>query len=137
MPPTNDFNTDNPLYVIHPHHRNGMRTKSQWTIPQPEEMSCFSDSYLTIWRTHGAGWGLHVINLTPNFLGISKDQLRNLFIAKFVCKAGQQEWHGYPADHQIHTQDRPTTEILNSWLNSNILPAAKIRKISKGQPCSL
>jgi hypothetical protein len=125
------------MYTVHPHHRNGNPHKSQWTINKGEEVVCFENARLYCWLIVDNGWGLHLIDKRPHCLGVGKDRHRRLFVAKFVGKLATDEWHGYPADHVINFRDIPPAPVLQSWLEKNLVRAAKIRKISKGQPCSL
>ncbi|MBS1963098.1 MAG: hypothetical protein JST04_12860 [Bdellovibrionales bacterium] len=124
-------------YLPHSHHRNGMAGKSQWSIAINEEVECFRDAVHGQWFFQGDGWGLHRILGQAAHLGVAKDRRTKLFLAKFVNKTSQTVWHGYPADHQNNQQDIPAVEVQRIWLESQILPPPKIRKIARGQPCSL
>jgi len=62
---------------------------------------------------------------------------RKLLLGKFIGGEPSNTWHGYPADHVQNSQDIPPASILRQWLESKILRPAQIRKISKGQKCSL
>ncbi|QOJ27756.1 MAG: hypothetical protein HRU80_02295 [Ignavibacteriales bacterium] len=125
----------NICYRSHPHHRNGANNKSQWTITAMQEFECFRRCLTENWIKEQIGWGLHFSDTSSvQYLGIDQNGTKQLFIAKFV---GGQNWHGYPIDYQRCTDDIPDTEILNKWLNLSIFPPTKIRKITKGQPCSL
>jgi len=123
-------------YQCHPHHRNGNRNKSQWSINPPEEVACFQKTWDEDWFADDIGWGIHLVSAVANYLGIARDRTTQLIVAKFVCKNKQSEWHGYPADHTT-SADRPADEILGRWLADQSLPPAKIRKLQKGEPCSL
>jgi hypothetical protein len=130
------------MYIINPHHRNSNTNKSQWTISVGDEIGCFNHAKHQNWLTANKGWGLHIVNSAPNWLGVAQDQTTQLFVAKFVgnpsnSAASGTEWHGYPANYRVNNQDIPDEDILQKWLNTNILPAAKIRKLAKGQPCNL
>ncbi|MDT3777058.1 hypothetical protein PJI16_05730 [Nitrospira sp. MA-1] len=128
------------MYAPNPSHRNGNNRKSQWIIPQTQEIDCFSKAESNGWLYQHEGWGLHCPNGAPVFLGRLARSHKETFIAKFVNSRSTRQqalWHGYPADHQNNAQDIPETEILKKWLMLNLLKAAKIRKIIKGQPCSL
>jgi hypothetical protein len=85
----------------------------------------------------GVGWGLHLPNATVEYLGVDCSGTYSLFIAKFVDGNRKGHWHGYPGDPQRHAADIPNPDVLRSWLDDKILSAAKIRKIARGQPCSL
>lgn len=125
-------------YLPHPHHRDGNRNKSQWTIVENDEVKVFNFAIASSWISGTSAWGVYLSDGNNlNYLGISKDRSRTLFLAKFVNKTNQTQWHGYPADHQINCQDIPAMDIQRRWLEANILSPAKIRKIAKGQPCNL
>jgi hypothetical protein len=130
------------MYVINPHHRNGNKSKSQWTISEADEVESFSSARKQGWILDEKGWGLHMINNRPAWLGIAKDRTTQLFIAKFVgnpCTGSSSgvEWHGYPADYRNNHHDIPEEGILRKWLSESTLSPAKVRKIAKGQPCNL
>lgn len=125
------------VYRLNPDHRNGTGGKSQWTIPPPDEVRCFRQADDRAWLSVNVGWGLHMPDGGPQFLGISEDRSRALFVAKFVASEAPVAWHGYPADHQRHPQDIPAPSVLKAWLDLDLLNPAKIRKLSRGQPCSL
>lgn len=127
---------DGVSYLCHPHHRQSNRKKSQWSITPPEEVACFKRTWEENWFADDTGWGLHVVNAVTAYLGIARDGVTELIIAKFVCGNQQSEWHGYPADHTV-SSDRPADEVFRRWLAANSLPPAKIRKLQKGEPCTL
>src|SRR5215469_5110408 len=136
-PPVQQFQVGNGItYLIHPDHRNGAATKSQWTIPELDERQVFESSLLSNWTDvlQGAGWGLHLVAGRPSNLGVTADRLLAVFVAKFVGGGGNQEWHGYPADPRRGGRDRPSVEVLGMWLRANVLTPAKISKIAKGRP---
>ena len=56
-------------------------------------------------------------------------------MAKFV--GNRDIWYGYPADHQRNQQDIPTERVRRIWMQGGVLTPAKIRKITRGQPCRL
>ena len=126
-----------PEYKVHPPHRNGNPRKSQWTISEPDEIECFRAAFRNNWRVGATTWGLHLVEQQPDWLGVSKDRANRLFIAKFVSDAKTGPWHGYPADYRNNQHDIPSESILGKWLMETKLSAAKIRKIARGQPCSL
>jgi hypothetical protein len=129
--------TDGFTYQNHPDHRNNSAGKSQWTISEGDELSVFDLARTNSWLLAKCGWGLFMPNGTVSYLGLDQRHERPLFVAKFVAANQSILWHGYPADHERHIQDRPSTEILRNWMDSELLPEAKIRKIGRGQPCSL
>ena len=125
------------FYSHHPDHRNRTKNKSQWLITLDEETTCFRSSLNQGWLFNNIGWGLHFQDGNLTYLGFAQDHGTRVFVAKFVDSNNQQSWHGYPADHRRNLADIPTQEVLSIWLNGNIIGAAKIRKLCKGQPCSL
>jgi hypothetical protein len=124
-------------YQVHPDHRNGTQSKSQWTISQTEELGVFGAAVARRWLLQNRGWGLYIQNDQFTVVGVSADQARRIFVAKFTASNAPQIWHGYPADHQIHSHDIPAPEIMKRWMDTNVLAPRKIRKLSKGQPCNL
>ena len=122
-------------YLPNSAHRSAGSQRSQWTISIPEERTCFQKCIENLWLLQDTGWGLHFPAGFPEYLGVAEDQETSLFIARFVGKSGA--WHGYPADHQRNFQDIPDGTILSNWLGRKLLGAAKIRKITRGQPCRL
>lgn len=80
------------------------------------------------------GWGLHLPEGRPDWLGIATDRETELIFAKFVSSPGHP-WHGYPAD-QRRSADIPLEAILEDWMSSDLFTRAKVRKIIKGQKCS-
>ena len=123
-------------YRPHPHHRNRMPGKSQWTIPVADEITCFKRAATSGWLLNLAGWGLHIPNKNPDWLGVAQDHSTQVFIAKFVGRQ-QNQWHGYPADHCRNAQDIPHEQVLYAWIDSKLLSTAKIRKVMRGQRCCL
>lgn len=124
-------------YTIHPDHRNCCPSKSQWTISEVTEKNIFLDALGRQWIQGVHGWGLLLTHGNLSYVGVSSDRKRKLFVARFIDGASSHNWHGYPADHQRCQRDIPSTSVLNDWLQSGILPAPKIRKLMRGQPCNL
>jgi len=114
-----------------------MHGKSQWRIPEVDERSTFDQARIRNWLSVTCGWGLHTPNGVVSVLGVAQDHNRQLFVAKFIANAAPALWHGYPADHQRNPQDIPGIEVLRDWMISGLLTAAKIRKLTRGQPCNL
>lgn len=123
------------MYRPHPDHRNNNPQKSQWLIPVPDEISCFEHADGAGWLKEEVGWGLHLPDGQPEWLGVATDRQTQLFYAKFVTSAGQP-WHGYPAD-QRRVNDIPHESVLSEWMHQELFTRAKIRKIVQGRPCSL
>jgi hypothetical protein len=131
----NNNTSMSPPYQPNPVHRNGTPGKSQWIVPLSAELSAFGRAGSSGWLLETAGWGLHLEANRADYLGTSRDAERQIFFAKFVMSAAS--WHGYPADHVTNRADIPAPPILRSWLDQEFLRAATIRKITKGQRCSL
>ena len=125
------------MYIPNPDHRNQTPRKSQWTISIDEEIRCFNVAQVRGWHVNNVGWGLYMPNAHPDWLGVAQDHHTKVFIAKFVSSQHTDTWHGYPADYRRNAHDIPHERVLNSWLQDGIFTPAKIRKITKGQRCSL
>jgi hypothetical protein len=137
MTVTHNYDIANNLrYTIHPDHRNSTHEKSQWRITEDEECACFSNCHTSNWYDGHTGWGLHVVGGVVTYLGVGRDHVTEVFVAKFVADNDGTLWHGYPADH-VRSHDRPIRQVLAIWLRDNVIPAAKVRKIGKGEPCKL
>ncbi len=127
----------NQNYTIKLDHRNKSKEKSQWTISHQDEVKVFINAYTRNWIYKDNAWGVFFDNRNINYLGVAQDHFTQVFIAKFVNDTNQTDWHGYPADYQLHSQDIPDEAILNDWLIHNVLPKSKINKIARGKPCKL
>jgi len=125
------------MYRHHPDHRNGTSWKSQWTISEAAELASFELARSRGWLLGQVGWGLHIPIRSPEWLGVAQDHLTRVFFAKFVGATAPVMWHGYPADHRRNAADIPADLVLKAWLMAALLSPAKIRKIARGQPCSL
>lgn len=125
-----------PSYQPNLVHRNGAAGKSQWTIPLTAEIDAFNRSWVEGWLFDALGWGLHLSDGQPDWVGVAQDHDTQLFVAKFVGQA-DSVWHGYPADHMHNPQDIPHEDVLGSWIEDDLLSRAKARKIMRGQRCSL
>lgn len=128
--------TDGVYYVHHPHHRNQNPNKSQWIISQIEERTVFHDAYNKHWIRGDEAWGLHAPGGVVGYVGVAQDRVTHLIIAKFVADNGQNEWHGYPADHR-NAADAPDEEVMKVWIENEVLPAPKLSKIYGGKKCKL
>ncbi len=117
-------------YYFHPQHRNNTPKKSQWTCSLEHEITLFKKGVKYNWKK-GDETLYSIINYESS-IGKSNDN-RELFFSKFVSK-NRKEWHGYPADYVKNVQDRPSKEILNSWLKKKLIKKIHIRKTLKGQP---
>lgn len=125
------------FYVNHPPHRNNAAEKSQWCISEVEERDCFAKALSKRWILDDVGWGLHLVDGRVGYLGVGRDHRTPVFIAKFVDSNNTALWHGYPVDHRMNVRDRPEESVLKRWLDDDVLPRTKIRKLVRGQPCSL
>jgi hypothetical protein len=129
---------DGVLYMHNPVHRNWKAGgKSQWTIPEAAERACFLRAYGNHWVLERAGWGLHLENGQPDYLGKGQDHQMMVFVAKFVNGSGTGPWHGYPADHCRTVGDIPRQTVAWDWYSRGLLTRPKVRKLLRGQPCSL
>lgn len=130
----------NIYYIFKIDHRNGNPDKSQWSISESMEISCFQRAYAS-WRCSPNNcWGLHLEKDKVAYLGITKSSApeeRRLFVAKFINGNKNNRWHGYPADHVLHHQDIPPEDVLARWLQAQYLRPAVVRKLSRGQKCKL
>jgi hypothetical protein len=102
-----------------------------------QERDVFVGTLTEDWIADNAGWGLHIASGVVSYLGLARDHLRQVFIAKFVHGNQGLVWHGYPADHQRSAKDIPNESVLRRWLDCHLLSAPKISKLQKGKPCSL
>ena len=116
-------------------HRNGALGKSQWRILVSEEISCFDRARAAGWLDSDVGWGLHLPNRTPAYVGVARDHETRVFVARFT--GNLRVWHGYPADHRQSYGDIPTERVLGRWMRDGLLSRAKVRKLTRGQPCRL
>ena len=125
-------------YICNPVHRNRTPQKSQWTIDEEQEKCAFLTTYKRHWIVdNDTGWGFHFENGQVTYLGVAKDHHTPVFLAKFVNDSNHDTWHGYPVNYQKNQQDKPDVQILRQWFDSKPISAAKVRKIMRGQPCSL
>lgn len=124
-------------YSFHTHHRDRNPAKSQWSISSDNELDSFKNAMNSEWLINNNGWGIFPITGNPDYLGVAKDQITQLLIAKFVFDENRNNWHGYPANHIEKAQDIPDDIVLKKWIENSVLPRAKISKIGKGKPCKL
>ena len=83
------------------------------------------------------GWGLHLPENSPQYLGYAQDHVTRVFVAKFVADNQGNPWHGFPADHRRCVHDIPGEGVLKSWIDNALLTPAKARKLARGQRCNL
>ena len=127
-----------PSYTFNPQHRDGNPNKSQWIIIEADEKSLFETSYSAGWKDteNKKCFGIKKSETNIIVLGKCKDRITNLKIAKFVSDH-QDNWHGYPANYRTNQQDKPTTNILQKWVEENLITKSKMGKIARGQKCNL
>lgn len=76
---------------------------------------------------------LQAYNLNKGLSVLGKNDVNpKLKIAKFV-NTSPNLWHGYPADHVMNNQDRPTLDVLSKMCSNGLISPKQMRKISKGQ----
>jgi hypothetical protein len=128
-------------YVHKDDHRDGTAYKSQWVIPKSDELSVFWDSQTQQWVEGDNAWGLWTLDAAVLKVGEAAAARCPLFVAKFVSEptGGVALWHGYPADHQRRTSDRPGRSVAHAWLMQGFanLSQAKIAKLLQGKRCVL
>lgn len=128
------------IYIVVDYHRKAsyIANKSQWLVTIDEEMDCFRNTINNNWKENENGWGIrwdagHRVLVV---LGKSVSQY-DLKIAKFTKDVNLNHWHGYPADWQQRTQDRPPIKILNDWRTTGFISKHKMAKIRNGKKCDL
>lgn len=124
-------------YVHKIDHRDGSHRKSQWTISEVDERSIFCRTFSKEWFDGTIGWGLYFAGDAIRELGMGVNNIRKLFVAKFVDGNARNRWHGYPADYLEHQQDVPDAIYLMAWCENGYLSRAKMRKILQRKPCNL
>jgi hypothetical protein len=125
-------------YQFNDQHRNMNPNKSRWTVSINDEATIFQHAASWLWlvKCSGCGWGLHTDAHGLHYLGTVPGE-KHSFIAKFVSDNNHNAWHGYPADHMSNPHDIPPANILTSWVKNKFIGNPKMRKIMKGQPCSI
>lgn len=120
-------------YFISPAHRASAATvhKSVWNITFQEELDCFDLSQQHLWIVGDTGWGVLHMGLNHfQILGVNFRN-QNLVFAKFI--GGNPAWHGYPADVNNRPQDRPDPQILDQWMQHNIISKPFRARIQGGR----
>lgn len=124
-------------YIISSQHRRkGNPNKCVWIVTFDQEVNCFIQTIQQNWRAGSEAWGLIASNAVLQVVGRNTNN-EELKLAKFVDGNDNEIWHGYPADYMMRSQDRPTTGILQSWVNSGYITKAKMSKIRLGHSCNL
>ncbi len=124
-------------YIISSQHRRkGNAEKCFWIVTFDDEVNCFIHTIRQNWFINSEAWGLILSNNILQVIGrnSNNDELK---LAKFVDGNDNGVWHGYPADYMLRSQDRPATEILQTWVNNGYISKAKMSKIRLGQSCNL
>jgi hypothetical protein len=128
--------SDDTSYISIPKHRNKGSLYSIWTIHIYEEVQCFIYTHRHNWIAEGNGWGLHLVDGKPEFLGEVSSGKQSK-IAKFVVNQAMGLWHGYPSDYQRNKKDRPPISILEVWRDLDLIKKADISKVRGGKSCRL
>ena len=124
-------------YVIKPDHRDGTPVKSQWTIKRTQELDAFRLAITSGWIVGTFAWGLHINEDKTMYLGkaaMKPGPPTDLFLAVFDLG---HTCHGYPADHARSQREKPPSSVRKEWLDKGHLRPAVLRKIGRGQRCSL
>lgn len=137
--PLQQFTIGGAHYLVKPDHRNAAPGKSQWKVTPQEEANIFAHAVHAQWIVDGVtGWGLYRPINNVAYLGVDQTHTVDVFIAKFVRDpANASTWHGYPVINTERSTDVPHPSVLGAWQQAKILPPAKVRKISRMQPCKL
>ncbi len=125
-------------YTPHDKHRDQTPNASQWLITDGEEAASFDQASRQQWGTHVVLWGLHLVANAPAVLGydlLAGSVRVEVMIAKFVENQGN--WHGYPVAHWLQPDDKPNSQVLDSWKVLGYINKAARRKIGKGLRCTL
>lgn len=126
------------VYHPNPDHRGikNIKKKAKWDISVDEEIICFVYARKSNWINGDKGWGLHLSNNEPQKVGrLAKPDNRKQrysWIARFHDGTSTSNWHGWPADTKLKTNDRPTTEVLKDWKKKGYITKAILIKILKG-----
>jgi len=114
-------------YECVPAHRNGSPGKSQWAIPQSTEAEIFESSPTGVVELDDHRWGLHAQEGVLQTVGT-----KNEFLCHFLGDAGTAgvPWHGFPASRWPY--DRPPADLLNLWVDEQLLNRATRRKLMQG-----
>lgn len=127
------YQENSTFYLISLKHRgNPTRDISVWSVDHDSEISCFSRCFQNQWHDNTHGWSF-MPSIDIKHFQIIGYNLRSpeLIIAKFV--AGQDFWHGYPADIRHKPTDKPHPKILLSWLTAGHISKATMVRIKQGQ----
>lgn len=140
MPKSKSSIVSQVTYIFKRDHRNGASSKSQWTISKCDEHESFQLARSRDWCGLGLGWSLHLAGAKAQCLGAgARAKGRHdvqLFIARFVSGT-VNDWHGYPADPQIHNQDIPPAALLERWAEAALITPVMMRRTLRGQKCQL
>ena len=123
-------------YQSNPQHRDMTPNKSQWTISEQAELAVFESARRNNWLLTSTGWGLHCPAGQANYLGVDRDRLKEVFIAKFTDDTRSNVWHGYPVLNDSGS-NRPPHAVLRDWLVMALIRPSTARRVSQGRPCGL
>ena len=119
-------------YAVHPDHRNGWPTKSQWIIPVDREFAVFCMGADTCGGyMQDAVFGLEVTAAGWQYLGDAPTGEKTR-VAKFT--RDQAEWHGYP---YLHTEPKAKIprNVLETWHGMGVIRTSQYNRLLKKQPC--
>lgn len=102
-----------------------------------EEIESFRDASKQGWLDGARGWGLHIIEGRPQYLGVDELGESELFMARFRDGDGNNKWHGYPLDHVRRPEDCPPDWLRKVWIKMQLLTKPKLARICKRKPCPL
>lgn len=115
------------------HRKRTAGKKSQWTINEEEERSCFDLAAAQSWTWRDSYWGVHVPDGVAQYLGISQAPERKpVFIARFLPG---KYWHGYPVAHWRSPFDKPSTDILEAWWEKGYIRKKTVKRVAGGKRC--
>jgi hypothetical protein len=120
------------FYVHNPKHRNFTPDAGRWTISEEAERLSFGTALRSGWVGENEGWGLHIENDVPTYLGVDRFDVHS-FVAKYIDSSGSTIWHGFPKA----PADVPGPGVLKDWLQEGTLRKKTVKLLSQGRPCSL
>jgi hypothetical protein len=124
-------------YGSHVVHRNRTPKKSQWGILYSNELASFCHCVSNGWIEGEKGWGFHLVNGRPQYLGVDEVGTMQVFIARFEDGNANWKWHGYPLDHVRRPEDCPPDWLRRVWIRMQLLTKPKLARICKRKPCTL
>jgi hypothetical protein len=120
-------------YYFKPDHRDLTAVKSQWTVPEEDELQIFEEGYrndgsIVFWQLRLHGGAVAVVGSSAAQFGPA----RHLHLAMF--RGANLPWHGYPADTQRNNQDVPPPHVVALWVNSNLLSKRQAVRLRGRRP---